>query len=338
MYNKPDNTISKIAEMISDYEGNMSNNEEHVDKWIAQFNHDDRDFMARMTYTLLVKGYHNINDYMKLLTFVGDVLSHYVFLDIQEKGDSQHDMINMLNAYKVGCGGKPVSVNDYTQSHYIYMDDIIFTGDRALTDLKKWIKHDAPDTCELRIISLCSHSSAVYRLTNDLIKIIRESDKQINLSIFSYFHPYENRLIRRDCSDVLWPMAGGYVIPDSIINRKDIGKKRFIGLDKNGLSTDRTGFLPSRTFDNEADRNRFERICCDKGFHLISLCENPSNKLRPIGYKKYPGLGFGGTLFTYRNCPNNTPLIFWWGNPDAPEGSPLREWYPLMKRKTYKYV
>lgn len=32
--------------------------------------------------------------------------------------------------------------------------------------------------------------------------------------------------------------------------------------------------------------------------------------MKPLGYKTYRGLGFGGTIFTYRNCPNNTPLVF----------------------------
>jgi hypothetical protein len=35
-------------------------------------------------------------------------------------------------------------------------------------------------------------------------------------------------------------------------------------------------------------------------------------------------LGFGSTLVTFRNCPNNCPLAFWAGYP----------WYPLFQRKT----
>jgi hypothetical protein len=35
-------------------------------------------------------------------------------------------------------------------------------------------------------------------------------------------------------------------------------------------------------------------------------------------------LGFGSLIVTFRNCPNNTPLALWAGDP----------WYPLFPRIT----
>jgi len=61
----------------------------------------------------------------------------------------------------------------------------------------------------------------------------------------------------------------------------------------------------------------------------------PSEVLKPLGFTKFDGLGFGGTTFTYRNCPNNAPLAFWWGDYE-PTGVPALDcWYPLMKRIGY---
>ncbi|MCZ2075826.1 MAG: hypothetical protein LC130_12610 [Bryobacterales bacterium] len=50
---------------------------------------------------------------------------------------------------------------------------------------------------------------------------------------------------------------------------------------------------------------------------------SPSNA-RPLGYAALKTLGFGATVVTYRNYPNNCPLGLWAGSP----------WYPLFRRKT----
>jgi hypothetical protein len=59
---------------------------------------------------------------------------------------------------------------------------------------------------------------------------------------------------------------------------------------------------------------------------------NVSAVNRPLGHGYY-GLGFGSTLVTYRNCPNNCPLALWWGDPTATSGA--LKWYPLLPRKNY---
>ena len=54
-------------------------------------------------------------------------------------------------------------------------------------------------------------------------------------------------------------------------------------------------------------------------------------KWKPLGISSFPGFGFGALLFSYRNCPNNTPLAFWWGDWNGNS-----TWYPLFQRKTYQ--
>jgi ATP-dependent DNA helicase RecQ len=38
-------------------------------------------------------------------------------------------------------------------------------------------------------------------------------------------------------------------------------------------------------------------------------------------------------LVTYRNCPNNAPLVLWYGNPSLPRSHPLSKWWPLFPRR-----
>ncbi|HBR3844916.1 TPA: hypothetical protein L9Z98_005774, partial [Klebsiella pneumoniae] len=140
---------------------------------------------------------------------------------------------------------------------------------------------------------------------------------------------YENKFIMRNQSDVFWPKEENVNIPNNL------DPIRFISTAPQGQAPGRTGFAASYVFENGNDRDRFEKILCEKGFYIISLCNNPAASMKPLGYKTYRGLGFGGTIFTYRNCPNNTPLVFWWGNPNMEDWNPLSKWYPLMMRKTY---
>jgi hypothetical protein len=61
-----------------------------------------------------------------------------------------------------------------------------------------------------------------------------------------------------------------------------------------------------------------------KGCYIRTVAPRLPKYARPLGDMVLETLGFGSTFVTYRNCPNNTPLAFWAGDP----------WYPLFARKT----
>jgi hypothetical protein len=77
-------------------------------------------------------------------------------------------------------------------------------------------------------------------------------------------------------------------------------------------------------FSGEAARAVLERAFLKAGARIRSVCPYLPENARPLGYSKLMTLGFGATVVTYRNCPNNCPLALWAGNP----------WYPLFSRKT----
>ena len=54
------------------------------------------------------------------------------------------------------------------------------------------------------------------------------------------------------------------------------------------------------------------------------MCPYLKESARPLGFSLLKTLGFGATVVTHRNCPNNCPLALWAGDP----------WYPLFRRKT----
>lgn len=86
----------------------------------------------------------------------------------------------------------------------------------------------------------------------------------------------------------------------------------------------------SRIFSSEQGRHLLEQQFLLAGLRIRAACHQVDEAMRPLGYDVAPGLGFGATFVTYRNCPNNCPLAWWWG---VPSREPSRRWYPLFPRK-----
>ncbi|EPZ4829124.1 phosphoribosyltransferase-like protein [Klebsiella pneumoniae] len=332
-----DTLAESIAHTIKDYVNNDfcdENDKDHVLKWVSQFDEDDRLFVLKQTDLLLKKQYFTKDNFEILLdNAIKDTASKTLhdtsFLDVQLDGKSQSDMLEILNNSCLNTHNFPININNYTKNRFVYQDDVVFTGDRVCRDLEEWIIHSAPHQCSLLIASLYTHTSALYNIEKNLIQTINISGKSISLSLVCFGKIYENKFIMRNQSDVFWPKEENVNIPNNL------DPIRFISTAPQGQAPGRTGFAASYVFENGNDRDRFEKILCEKGLYIISLCNNPAASMKPLGYKTYRGLGFGGTIFTYRNCPNNTPLVFWWGNPNMEDWNPLSKWYPLMMRKTY---
>ncbi|WP_439331430.1 phosphoribosyltransferase-like protein [Pseudomonas aeruginosa] len=79
-----------------------------------------------------------------------------------------------------------------------------------------------------------------------------------------------------------------------------------------------------KIFSSEQARNLIEQEFLTKGVLIRERCPNLGIRQRPLGNSVLETLGFGATFVSYRNCPNNAPLVFWVGDP----------WYPLFPRFT----
>lgn len=88
-------------------------------------------------------------------------------------------------------------------------------------------------------------------------------------------------------------------------------------------------------FSSEEGRQLLEREFLRAGVRIRGFCQNPNQIMRPLGFSSF-GVGFGSTIVTYRNCPNNAPLALWWGDPNAHHNHPFSRWYPLLQRRTYE--
>lgn len=237
-------------------------------------------------------------------------------LDIQKDGHSQKDMNDIfagLLAAKYGAPSKP------SEKTYVYLDDVLFTGSRAGNDLESWIKDSAPASADVHVIFIGTHAFGSWKLGERLKGAAVKAGKKLEFKIWRAVE-IENRKAYRAKSGVYWPASL------TALSQEYSGGK--FPLDPRPVGQTTT------PFSSEIARQKVEEAFLDAGMKIRSFSANPAPILRPLGFGPF-GVGFGATIVTYRNCPNNAPLALWWGDPAQPSHHPFSKWRPLFPRKTY---
>lgn len=336
----------QIAEILVGYElaPHQGMNSAHVGRWVDQFEERDRLFILEQTLALLRNAYISKNDYEGIINAIlrneGDVsiIRHSAFLNIQEanRGSSQRDLLELLEIqaetfHEVDI----VTLSRNVTSHrvaqftsFIYFDDVCFSGTKALNDITWFVENFNLSNVTIHVFFLGTHTYATYMLETNLARRFQRRNITLIIKKRGYLKTRENRLAYSASSEVFWLRKNGIELPNWIQHPEIYTSRE---------GSERDHFSPTNIFPNRIDRYRFEYALTNAGFYILQQSQNPAPILKPLGFSTFSGLGFGGTIFTYRNCPNNTPLAFWWGRYER-NGIPnwaLDCWYPLMRRIGY---
>jgi len=330
--------LKSIAGTISDYRiGEFETpTVSHVNHWVCQFDDHVQVPILRELAHVLGKTYFSKQ---KITTLISAIVSsekfgidnsefwrNANFICFQQRGESQKYMLKFFDADIYKKFGFHIKSCGSQGGPFVYMDDVIFSGRRVGNDLCDWMSSNhAPVQAVVYILVLVTHTLGKWQLEERLKKHANEVKKDISFRVFD-FASLENRKKYANNSEVLWPVA----LPKNdklqdYINRQE--RFPFIARETGGE-------LKINLFSSERGRQLLEREFLLAGIKIISACKEPKKIMRPLGFGEF-GLGFGATIVTYRNCPNNCPLALWWGDPHAPDNHPLSKWYPLMPRKTY---
>lgn len=328
----------KIAGIILGYrDGEIGTyDSSHVEKWIAQFNADEQETVLLETLRILKRNYITREKFSRFVDALmdsnavckgdKDVYWRSVsLLDIQQNGNSQGEL-NEILADAIGLLYDIDDVIGKESDEFIYLDDFIFSGNRLYSDMQEWITNLSPDKCRVCIITIGWFIYGQWNTEGKLNKLARELGKKIKFVFVSYTEfRLENRLGRKDCSEVFWPTDSVTNIDEYYdwfeIEGFDPKYRQVNGLKNNIFSRSR--------------REQYEKIAFKYGLKIMGFSAQNSRVVKPLGYSTFSGFGFGSTVFSFRNCPNNNPLIFWWGDPNAASSHPFSKWYPLLQRKTY---
>lgn len=330
--------LQSIATIIADYrEGEIPKpTPDHVDKWISQFSKD-------LQIPLLREVKHVLGQLYFAKDLVIDIFNKRIkneniagknprsfwkkanFLRIQKDGHSQEDLLTLCGECLRKQYGIDINSCGAEDGAFIYLDDILFSGNRIGSDLSLWIQQAAPLKATVHIFVFIVHSLGEWQMMEKLKDEATRVGKKIDFHLWRSM-TLENRKSYRNSSEVLWPAT---IMADAdLIAYIDQEKKFPFEFRKPG------GNLKNNFFSSEADRQLLESEFLLAGMRIRGFCKNPANVMRPLGFSAF-GLGFGAMIVTFRNCPNNCPLALWWGDPDAPPSNPLSKWYPLVPRKTY---
>lgn len=320
--------LAAITNTIADYRAGEipAPTPSHVERWINQFESSVQDpILAEMAHVL-------DNTYLPKRVFT-DFISTVVagpniagsdpctfwrnteFLNIQGGGDSQRDMLALFDAaLKKHCGIKTAQCGGNRPSKFVYLDDILFTGNRIQKDISSWIVSSAPQTAELHVIVIGWHTNGQYYANNRINEAIKKSGKSFTLKWWRVvvIEDFKNST---DFSDVLRPVS----IPADPATQAYVAGLGFAPVLRKPGSVGTNKF-----FSSEPGRSLLEQEFLKTGVRIKSLCPRLGDNQRPLGNVVLKTPGFGSMIVTYRNCPNNTPLALWAGNP----------WYPLFARKT----
>ncbi|SFA95124.1 hypothetical protein SAMN03159496_01129 [Rhizobium sp. NFR07] len=320
--------LDAVVAQIADYrEGEIpAMNATHVDRWVKQFPGDTQDPLLAELAHVFSKTYFTRKNVKQFLNAIvahekltdGDPAAFWKnagILNIQTAGNSQRDMLAVLDkALQKTCGMGLAQCGNAPVSSYVYIDDALFSGGRIKHDIIKWIREAAPQKAKLHIITIAYHRLGQWRTETDIKDAIKEEGKSIELSWWRVLE-IEDRKKYIDNSDVLRPTA----VP------ADHATAQYVA----GLKLDPVFRAPGQLgalgfFSSDAGRSLLEQQFLVSGVRVRALCPHLNTYMRPLGNSMMGTTGFGSMIVTYRNCPNNAPLVLWAGDP----------WYPLFPRKT----
>lgn len=345
-------TISKISNIIKDYDNlpptvdsyYIESVNNHVERWVSQFEKNDVDFILNHTYRLLSSNYYSKDKYDLLLNNLArtrgneKLFKRNCFICVQSHGSSQSYLTNKLSSivYDEIAFDFPIfrySENKYDISdfkYFTYLDDFSFSGKIIEDDIKFFIESMNLNNVEINIFVFICHSQGFYNLQNRLKKFV--SEKNLNIR-FCFNKRLWGEVNNSTGTEYSW--ESGTYFPtrdtcDHILNLKGLTQTSLYKPNVFRVDSHKDCILGS--FD---DRCRIEKIFSSFGFDILSNSINLKKSMKPLGFSTYNGFGFGGNIFSYRNCSNNTPLVFWWGSYEKVENNAIDCWYPLMKRKGY---
>lgn len=344
--------INKIVQIIESYRSEDVDNlfekidYKHIEKWVNQFDEEDREFIIQELLHLLPNSFFHKSRCLKIFDSAFDIISkHYgfenaqdflkvtKFLDCQDDGKSQKELIKLMNdtikqKYNIEikeCGTQEIKF-------WCYIDDILASGGTFEHNISNEIKKYGIEKFKESSIIIISLFFIIHQWGVDNKKFKLSQDLGIESERVLKFYsiakiennPRINWFNNNPKFNFIYPLynkTGNDFLIELEENKKyPLSKGSFAFRNPN---------YPKKEifFSNPENRIRYENILLKKGLEIIDSIDNiHADSLRPLGMTNpsYKTLGTGTHFFTWRNISNTCPLVFWWDT---------NGWTPLFPRK-----
>lgn len=322
-----------ISHVLSDYENNKMT-PEHILNWVNQFEVEDRGFILDELLHIFQQTYLSKSKCRQLLQTsieqwamkfnyndISSFITETVFLDLQPPHKSQRELLDLLDEVLKEFYGCSLAQSGQKVKRYIYLDDVLSTGSTIFRNLDEWFKSTNDIDCtktnfqfidsrkiKVEICVLCCHS---WGLSNAEYRLVQTVHPSIKTHVRWYwFYEVQNNL--KDFNQHL-----NHMLPIKDNNPMVSNYLNSLEAVANADRAYRQATQPSneKLFSSAISRNRLETLFLVKGIEMLSqVGELKVKQIRPLGYtiKSHKTFGLGTLFFTYRNIPNNCPIVFWW--------------------------
>ncbi len=340
--------IASIATTLKDYREDEDNtsvqvSEDHITEWIAQFEEELQVPILTELNNIFKKRYcskKNLRRFLELLiealtkdsglSSEVDFLKNAQFLSLQGHGKSQTIILEILkevifDKYDFSfdkCGAS-------SRKYSIYIDDVLCSGLTLISNIQEWSKSEFENgktnkqAVEDGSTKLFLNYIFVHEKNFD--KKLYEMEKRISAKfsakIKSYhMHEIQNTLIPTSKVDLIFPNSVEQ--PENVEQyRAEIIETVDAYSKEKGYKTSAEEFfrpnkLPKdeKFFTSPENRKLVEDAFLQKGIEILGKANVNNKNMRALGYSmpSVKSFGFGALCFTWRNVPNNTPLVFWY--------------------------
>lgn len=339
--------ITSIYQILEDYRADENRQDvrittDRIRNWINQFNNELRvpiltelDNIFKKRYCSKTKIKEFLDQVVQVLTkdfdfkSASEFLKNSDFLNLQPEGKSQRIMLSLFDELIQEKYGLSLADCGMTSKKYsIYIDDILCTGLTLISDIKDWSEQNfnAHKTNEQAVAdnSTILVFAYVFIHEKNYRKKVAEMRHKISNDVSSKHKMYklikiENGTGQGSKIDLLYPLEIGQPqsvtdYKNEIIERVDNHTKKY------NIVSQEEFFRPAgqpsteQFFTSAENRIIVENAFLQKGIEILRNA-NPKNKnMRALGYSipSLKNFGFGALCFTWRNVPNNAPLVFWY--------------------------
>ena len=341
--------IQSIYHITKDYKSGDSQDLEagmsalRIRRWVQQFRENERmpiltemEHILKTRYCSKRKVWNFLDRVVsKLSADLGflspkDFLANTQVLDLQEKGKSQKVMLHIFDQviqanYGVSleyCGSRSKKIS-------LYLDDVLCTGLTLVRNLKQWAENpfnnDATNKEAVingRTILICSYVFVHHKNFNKKVYELRRKVAEEfpdNMKLYRLV-PIDNSIELGSKVQFIIPENCGQ--PASVIEYRNAIKNQVDQRadEKKWQRNPDDFFRPSNVplteefFTSKANRVILENAFLRKGIEILNNGRSRINNMRALGYSlpSQKDFGFGALCFTWRNVPNNTPLVFWY--------------------------
>lgn len=210
------NLLKSISLKIGDYrKGEVQKlTPEHIDRWVKQFDAKDQEIILSEIDHIFSEFYvsrEKTKECLRQLICDEEVLGknkrdrllNSTFLKIQENGNSQQDLLSIIDEILTEEYG--ISINECKGNGiYFYIDDCVFTGNRFRYDLVPWIeKTTFGKGTKIITYHLAIHLSGFYYAKTSIVSAAQK--KQVEVLSYGDIQLNNDRKIGQDIA-TLWPV------------------------------------------------------------------------------------------------------------------------------------